>query len=320
MGLRRQISQFVRDRPLLWTTLNPPYYRVRTQAQTMRMRLRYGQGYEPDWSAGNEIIRGLLRAGKACGIAKVGSLEAEAVQLYLRRAAGAQWDPILRRQMLDNVGIFPPTDPFLDGFCRDYLQALPSISVLGVLGGPGERELLSQPGAPNRFIRWQSLEPWYFDDPWTAELAGRRVVVVHPFADTIQAQYRRRTEVWDNPKLLPDFDLRTVKMPLSAGLVPSHYPDWRAQFDALIAEVDSAPFDVMLVGAGGVSLLFVAHAAKTGRIGVHLGGGTQVLFGIQSRRFDKDPLIMKRMNASWTRPSAAETPETRVKVEQGCYW
>jgi hypothetical protein len=323
MELRRHIAQFVRNRPLLWQALNPINRGLRRNIQTARMRLGYGTALLNDVAAANQLLHQILRDGKPHGVAKIGSLEAEAMQTWLRRreaSTAMPWSPILRRQMLDNVGIHPPEDTTLDRFCQDYLAALAKIDVLGVLGGPGEAGILRQPGAPGRLIRWRAIEPWHFADPWTAELAGKRVVVVHPFAATIQAQYARRDKIWRNPRILPEFALRTVRMPLSPGLVPSPYPDWRSQFDALVAELEQAPYDVLLVGAGGVSLLFAAHACATGRVGIHMGGGTQVLFGIRGRRWDKSPELLPFINEYWTRPSAAESPETRAKVEQGCYW
>jgi hypothetical protein len=37
------------------------------------------------------------------------------------------------------------------------------------------------------------------------------VLVIHPFADSIEAQYRRRELLFDNPGVLPDFHLKTVR-------------------------------------------------------------------------------------------------------------
>lgn len=321
MELRRIISQFVRNHPRLWRTLNPINRALRRRAQIWQMEHHYGPGFEKNPAVSHELIRSLLRDGQPHGIAKVGSLEAEAMGSYLRRGGRTgEWSSILRQQLLDNVGIFPPSNECLDRFCADYLAALRDIDLLGVLGGPGEADLLRQPGAPRRLMRLRALEPWFFANPWSAELAGRRVVVVHPFATTIEAQYRRRTEIWRNPDVLPEFALRTVRMPLSAGLVPSSFADWRQQFDALVAEIDAAPYDVLITGAGGVSLLFVAHARRTGHVGIHLGGNTQILFGIRGRRFDRHDELQSYCNDAWTRPSAEETPPTIHKVEQGCYW
>ena len=52
--------------------------------------------------------------------------------------------------------------------------------------------------------------PFYYKDPWTKELAGKRVLVIHPFADDILSQYKNhRTQIWKDPDILPEFELIT---------------------------------------------------------------------------------------------------------------
>ena len=42
-------------------------------------------------------------------------------------------------------------------------------------------------------------------------LKGKRVLVIHPFDDTIQKQYLRRETLFDDPNILPEFELHTIK-------------------------------------------------------------------------------------------------------------
>ena len=47
--------------------------------------------------------------------------------------------------------------------------------------------------------------------PWTFSLKDRQVLVVHPFSETIQKQYRYYDKLFKNPKVLPHFTLQTFK-------------------------------------------------------------------------------------------------------------
>nr|WP_162051116.1 MULTISPECIES: hypothetical protein [unclassified Lentimonas] len=78
-------------------------------------------------------------------------------------------------------------------------------------------------------------------------------------------------------------------------------------------------FDVALIGAGAWSIPLATHAKALGKIGIHLGGTTQILFGIKGKRWEKggEPAYY---NDSWVRPNAAETRSGVNKIESGCYW
>ena len=54
--------------------------------------------------------------------------------------------------------------------------------------------------------------------------------------------------------------------------------------------------------------------------GIHMGGATQILFGIRGSRWDRMPFFQQLYNEYWIRPLAQETPANFKKVERGCYW
>ena len=53
---------------------------------------------------------------------------------------------------------------------------------------------------------------------------------------------------------------------------------------------------------------------------IHMGGATQLLFGIKGGRWDTHPVISKLYNEHWVRPAASETPNSIQRVQGGCYW
>ena len=59
---------------------------------------------------------------------------------------------------------------------------------------------------------------------------------------------------------------------------------------------------------------------RSGRKAVHLGGATQILFGIKGKRWDAHEVISGLYNEHWVRPSTDETPQRKNVVEGGTYW
>lgn len=64
---------------------------------------------------------------------------------------------------------------------------------------------------------------------------------------------------------------------------------------------------------------------QMGKKAIHLGGGTQLLFGIKGKRWEgryhgDDTRFADLFNEYWTYPSENEKPQNAEKVEGGCYW
>ncbi|HME41150.1 MAG TPA: hypothetical protein VKG63_19500 [Steroidobacteraceae bacterium] len=314
-NVRRRIAKQVRNHPRLWNALNPRYRAAKDVINELRV-LRFRRQMTYDASRGNDIVRKAIEGGGPLGIGKIGSLELEAVMCYLR---GHDYSDVLRQQLFENVGLFPADRKHLDAFCKLFLESVDTLNILAAWGHPGESEVINR--VPNRpLVRLRSFESWRHPRPWSAALAGKRVLVVTPFANSVMSQFRRREQIWRDQSILPPCELRAVRMPLSPGLVPPVHRDWRERYDALIKECDEAPYDIMMVGAGGLSVPMVAHAKASGRIGFHLGGHTQIFFGVYGKRWDPDRLLAGLRTPAWVRPSGDEAPPTVVKVEQGCYW
>ena len=86
------------------------------------------------------------------------------------------------------------------------------------------------------------------------------------------------------------------------------------------SQIDKIDFDIALIGCGAYGLPLAAHVKRAGKIGVHMGGCLQILFGIMGKRWDEHPIISKLYNDNWVRPSELEKPKSYLKVEDGCYW
>jgi len=271
---------------------------------------------------GNDLIARSIH--RPCMIGKIGSGEMAALRHYLSRADASGlceswgWQTT---NLYRIAGVYPPEPAIFSRFCKEFAQALAHLDVLAVWFNLGEHAAQRRFVPKARLTALRALEPFYHERPWSQHLEGKRVLVVSPFAETIQTQYRRRRQIWRaKPEMLPDFQLRTVRSPLSAFLVVPKYPDWFTALDALREQMASAVFDVGIIGAGAWSLSLAAHAKSLGACAIHLGGATQLLFGIKGGRWDPHSEISGFYNGAWTRPSPGETPQLVQKIEGGCYW
>ena len=82
-------------------------------------------------------------------------------------------------------------------------------------------------------------------------------------------------------------------------------------------------FDIAILGCGAYGMPLAVKLKRAGKQAVHLGGATQLLFGIKGTRWEAKNYptnIAKLFNEYWVRPSASEKVKGREKVEGGCYW
>jgi hypothetical protein len=77
---------------------------------------------------------------------------------------------------------------------------------------------------------------------------------------------------------------------------------------------------VAFVGCGALSLPIVYELKKRGIIAIHLGGATQILFGIRGKRWDTHSVISTFYTPDWVSPTVSETPQNAQRIENGCYW
>lgn len=313
----------LRNRLRRLANLLDPGRRLRRLPQRLRAR-RFHAAHPVLTAAGaGDAIARRIAAGTPSAIGKIGNSELRVLVRWWRAARQgreARFPGWLREEAMVGPGVFPADDAFLSAFAAFWLERLRAVDLLAVWHKPGEAEIVRAHCPAAEFADFAALEPYRLERPWTRVLAGRRVAVVTPFPRTVLAQYARRRAVWGEAGVLPDMDLRVVEVPVSPALVPPRHADWFALYAEVAGRLEREPFDVALIGAGALSIPLCAHAKALGRIGIHTGGATQVLFGIRGRRFEAEAHIAPLMNAHWIRPLPEETPERCALVENAAYW
>lgn len=279
-----------------------------------------------------EAIYELLLSSKPCMIARFGSVELQALVDYLYpptmknafqfvKGEIPSWGyaPSTRRTMHINAGFFPPTSAMLDCFGKLMLECVPLVDMLGSWR---REEAVVVPYMPQaKRVPLYALEPYYFDNPWTPALEGKKVLVVHPFEDTIRKQHERYELLFADKRLTPKYELQTLKAVQSiAGNKPAEFDDWFQALDWMKSEIDKRDFDIAIIGCGAYGFPLAAHVKQVGKKAVHLGGAVQNLFGIWSNAIKNSPEMNKLRNEYWVKPSLEETPQGINVVENSRYW
>jgi hypothetical protein len=283
----------------------------------------------------NDYCRELLATGKPCMIAKFGTIElnaliqhkscqqsdyqlSEYIQFIKNKRPTLWWNEGIDT-LCSNAGFFPNETKLLEHFYAINLAAMKQIDVLGsyIEGELFFKEDLKQTKKINIDGYYA---PFYFKNPWTKVLEGKRILVIHPFEKSIRCQYQHRELIWEDKDLLPAFELITIKAEQTMLGQSSEYANWFEALESMKQKMQETDFDIALIGAGAYGMPLAAYAKKLGKQAVHLGGWTQVLFGIKGKRWVDMPLVVKYMNEYWIKPLPDEVPQNFIKVEDGCYW
>jgi hypothetical protein len=274
---------------------------------------------------GHDRAAVLIEQNKPLMISRLGSVELSCLRFYLekRRGGNKTYSKRVRTHMANPAGFFPVDDRSLDAFSELYLKEIEQVDLMGVWFNLYEN-VICKDYCPNAdLVELCCLEPFRFNNPWSAQLAGKIVLVVHPFVESIRRQYtEKRHLLFPSPEVLPDFELKTIKSVQSIAGSRVDFATWFDAYQYMCDEIARVEFDICLIGAGAYGLPLASFAKKMGKQAIHLGGVTQILFGIKGRRWEREyaDTTAKLFNEHWIRPLASETPVNVDKIERGCYW
>lgn len=227
-------------------------------------------------------------------------------------------------QLCEWSGFFPNRIEYGVKFNECLINSAKEVDMLAVWGLRFEEYYINQYMKHSlKLINLLDLEPWRCpDNPWSAALKNKKVLVIHPFEETIISQYRRREKIFPGTEILPKFELRTLKaVQTLAGEKDLRFNDWFEALEWMYVQALKIDFDVAIIGCGAYGFALAAKIKSVGKQAIHLGGATQILFGIKGKRWDEIKTyeyVRKFYNDYWVYPK--EKISKMEKVEGGCYW
>jgi len=228
------------------------------------------------------------------------------------------------KPLLNNAGVFPLKKDIIKRFCNLVYSDCQQIDILGSYR-EDESNFSTELSRTKKVNLDGFLCPYLWENPWSSALRNKKVLVISPFSDSIQHQYReKRTLLFKDSSVLPEFkNLITLDAIQSNGSNASRcgFRDWFEALDFMEKEISQIDYDVALVGAGAYGMDLAAFIKRQGKIAIHLAGWTQFLFGVYGERWLRgQPKYSAFINDNWVRPSANETPLGVDKIENKAYW
>lgn len=307
--------------PLIWyrNKYLPPYYHFKKPPK----------GWISDFDEASNIIYDLLCSDEPCLIARYGSNEFMCMENFMKgkhpfwflRNIFPFWvNKSLIHSMVNNAGFFSPDGYKAFSKFADLLYQ--DAKLADIVGCWFKNQEIVEKEMNYKLFWIQALEPWWAKKPWTRYLKGKKVLVIHPFAESIKKQYTKREHLFENPDVLPELrSLTVIKAVQSIGGDNNGFHDWFEALHFMETQIDNCDYDIALIGCGAYGLPLAAHCKKQGKKAIHLGGALQLLFGIYGNRWINRPEFSQLLNNPfWIRPKENEKPLNANSVEGACYW
>ena len=274
--------------------------------------------------AHNRII-GAIASGEALSVMRTGGVEAQIIMwgLGLKTLGrfGVSYPTFYweTKSGPTNAGIRPRNHDSYREFARLAGQAAGAADVLGVWHAPYEEVIYrhSQPRALACHV--EKLSPTFrVKDHWIRHLGRQRLLVFSPFEDSIRSQLPKMNDIWAPLDLDWTARVDTYRFPyLIDDACPLH---WKEVYSSCVERLEQDDYDIAMFGCGGLGIPLAKIAKQRGKIGMHLGGLLQLLFGIYGSRHTDQFWHAECINMHWKRPEPSERAQSFKRVEGGCYW
>lgn len=266
----------------------------------------------------NNVLKKWIESGKPFSAIRFGAVELSCINNYEKICLGFKknYKPSVRYSIKNGAGVFPVSKDNLTLYSQKALMAFSSSTILGISGIHMEDYFYKKYCSSLVVLQYEAFEPLRGD--WIQSLKHKKVLVISPFAEDIEKQYKIKDKLfYDN--IVPDFKLLTLEaVQTIADQEDNRFNSFDEALEYMKKQIDEIDFDIALVGAGAYGSLLCAHIAKIGKQAIQTGGATQTMFGIIGKRWEKREHVAKYINEYWIRPT--NKPKGYQKVEKGCYW
>jgi hypothetical protein len=262
-------------------------------------------------------VKNLLLGDSPCSIGKIGVIEL--MHFY---DGYYNNELILRGETLAvNAGININSLEEYNSWIKDFGDSIKNLDcILSWQNNDSEKQIVKEL-FKGEFISedFRDLEPFsHGKDGWHYHLKDKKVLVISSLKNSIEKQIPNFGKIWEGAELGSCEVIESRNPYQITGEDPFFYKDEIWRIASLISKKN---FDICIIGAGGYSLPLCNFVKSIGKKAIHLGGATQVLFGIRGSRFDRN---FKYENwyggENFIYPVSKDIPKKHYMVENSCYW
>ncbi|WP_053976072.1 hypothetical protein [Mangrovimonas xylaniphaga] len=222
---------------------------------------------------------------------------------------------------LTNAGAKPRTKKEYQKIANLFRASLLNLDLLPIFKLAGEKSIVENLQISPEFCGHLEFLPFkqVAGKSWTDSLSGKKIVVVSPFQEEILQQFPIMEFVWASHNIIVnDFEIEVIKFPYLIDR--DNELHWEDIYNEVKRKLIDSDADVGLFGCGFMGMLFADVMKQQGKVGIHLGGALQFLFGIKGKRYEQQDWFAKYINEYWIRPGEGNVPKCSNKIENGCYW
>ncbi len=279
-------------------------------------RTKYGNRTKISGQKCNDFYRESILSRKDFFAGRLGSAEMRRVNRHVMMKLGIVKS--YKESHLKNI-LLNKSPELADWYAQEVIDLLPNVDIMPAWCPIGEAYLIRQFAKKAKLCGFEEIEPFWYDNPWTEALRGRKVLVVNPFVESIKKQYEKRELLFDNPNMLPEFELHTVKSVMVLTEEDNTYGTIKDAIEYMYEESMKEDFDIALIACGPMGMILAERLRQQGKQVIYLGGVLQLLFGIKGKRWDCQEKYLNLYNEHWIYP-VEEPPKGSEKLDSSCYW
>lgn len=266
-----------------------------------------------------DVMIKILSSPDPCMIGRFGSCEIQST-LWSILPPPISYNPLKTKcfkGLYNNAGLFPVTEENVRAFGKLMIESMHQCDCLA--SWRFEEAFFKKHLKKAARIKLGCLGPDNegFENSWYGVLRDKKVLVISPFAELIELQYaNHRHKIWRNPTILPEYKkLITIKA-VNSLRGNCEFSSWFDALEYMKGQIDAVDFDIAILGCGAYGFPLAAYIKQIGKKAVHVGGSTQLIFGIKGKRWEGRDFI----NEYWVSPRPEDRPIGFESVEGGCYW
>lgn len=279
---------------------------------------------------GDAYLDERLNSGKPFSLGKIGGTEGKIMAFMSKRIHRIIRPDKRRRYMTDLYylsGVYPNNKVTMYAFYNFWKDhVFPNADTLCHWGGEADYYIDQKFKLTANYITRHHFNIGG-NAQWPKHLNGKRILLISPFKDSIERQFPSLKKIWGEHLDLTNLELAgVIRAPHYAHLEEPSTANWFIALGYLWGQTLAYQYDVLIIGAGAWGLPLANMAKRAGRIGIHMGGETQLLFGIKGRRWvDPNGTPPDFVNKHWIYPLESDTPKDFSKASRhfktdNLYW